>query len=775
MQILSYGNANYWITFIDHHSRYSKIFLLKDKTAEEVLSAIREFKLWATNQTGKNLKIIRTDQGLEYMNKKVQEYLQNEGIEHQRSCVYTPQQNGVRERLNRSISDTIQTLSNESKLPMAMWGELAQTSTYLLNRILKKGKEKTPHQIFKKRKFPVSLQHLRIIGSTCYVKEERQRQKLDPKSYTGFLVGNSENVKGYRIWKKENNLIIISKNVIIDEKLNHSDTISQHNVETNSVEGNNQQEYQAEAILGEHESEEGGKEILIQWKNYGPEYNSWEPETNVEHLNVYQQYKIKPYEVASVYHVTNDIPKNEKELQESTEFNQWFQAMMEEQMSSDAHGCYKLIDRTSDKRTIRGKWVFTKKRGIDPQHPLFKARYVLKGFEQRQGIDFSDIYSPTLGKDGLRYQFSVTVQRGMYLRQFDIKTAFLHSPIDTELLIEIPTFTNSKEKRTKYIGRLKKSLYGLKQAPMLWNKHITDVLKSANFENTPTEPCLFFKWLKKKYLCMLGAYVDNMIVSTDRKEDITIIIELLKTHFDLKDLGSPQEILGVRINHQREENILTMDQTNYIRSIIERYGYQKIKQRMVPITTNVKYKNEPNKESIQKEKYQQIIGSIMYISVTTRPYITYATCIAARYTEHAQNEHWSLLEQIIGFLARTIDLKLVFKQTNEEYRMFTDADFGSTEGRYSTSGSVLFHKTNLIGWSTKKQKRLAKSTVEAEYLAASQSSATLVGFMKLVYAIFGDSNQVQIPKVFVDSTGAISILKSGIPSNSTKHFKIDFL
>ena len=197
----SFSGAEYFLTFTDDQTRYSWVYLLKTK--DEVFKRFQEWKAMVENELGKKLKVLRSDNGGEYTGKQFQEYLRSEGVRHELTVPKTPQRNGVAERLNRTLMETVRTMLVESKLSQQFWGEAVSTAEYLKNRsptIAVKGM--TPFEALYGKK--PNVKHLRVFGCVCYpliMKDERK--KLGPVAKRCILVGYGTEVKGYRVYNPD--------------------------------------------------------------------------------------------------------------------------------------------------------------------------------------------------------------------------------------------------------------------------------------------------------------------------------------------------------------------------------------------------------------------------------------------------------------------------------------------------------------------------------------------------------------------------------------------
>uniref|UniRef100_W4VRQ4 Putative retrovirus-related pol polyprotein from transposon tnt n=1 Tax=Corethrella appendiculata TaxID=1370023 RepID=W4VRQ4_9DIPT len=212
METMSFGGNRYFLTFIDDKSRKIFVYFLKTKSQWEVCEKFQHFLNMAERQSGQQLKILRTDNGSEYVNHKFQEILSQKGIVHQKTNVYTPQQNGMAERNNRSIVEKARCMLADANLPKPFWAEAVNYSVYLLNRSPSSGTNKTPHEAWSGKK--PNLQHIRIFGTTVMALIPKElRRKLDFKSKEGKLLGYDEHTKGYRIYDIVKKEVFISRDV----------------------------------------------------------------------------------------------------------------------------------------------------------------------------------------------------------------------------------------------------------------------------------------------------------------------------------------------------------------------------------------------------------------------------------------------------------------------------------------------------------------------------------------------------------------------------------
>ncbi|UYV67549.1 hypothetical protein LAZ67_5001172 [Cordylochernes scorpioides] len=209
------GGSLYFVSIKVDFSRFRVAYFIRHKS--DVLEKFKEFVKIVRTETGNKIKRFRTDNGTEFLNKNFSDYLKSLGIVHELTALYTPEQNGISERDNRTIVESARCLLHGRKMPLELWAEAVNTAVYLLNRCTTKVLgNSTPYEIWYKRK--ASILHLKTFGCNAYVHIPKDnRKKLDKKSIRTFFVGYTETNKNYRMWDPIARKIIISRDVIFTE------------------------------------------------------------------------------------------------------------------------------------------------------------------------------------------------------------------------------------------------------------------------------------------------------------------------------------------------------------------------------------------------------------------------------------------------------------------------------------------------------------------------------------------------------------------------------
>ncbi|KRY42280.1 Copia protein [Trichinella spiralis] len=202
------SDDRYMMTFIDDYYRFTVVHLLKTK--DEAVDRIKDYVATLHTKFGRNPVTLRTDNGREYVNQRLRNFLGEKGIEHQFSAPYTPQQNGVAERKNRALVEMAKCMMTDAKLPERFWGEVVCTAAFLQNRLPSRSISKTPSQLWTGNK--PNVYHMRIFGSKayCYIPKQKRRKWVN-KAREGVIVGYGGITKGYRLLSPTTNEIWISR------------------------------------------------------------------------------------------------------------------------------------------------------------------------------------------------------------------------------------------------------------------------------------------------------------------------------------------------------------------------------------------------------------------------------------------------------------------------------------------------------------------------------------------------------------------------------------
>ncbi|UYV82302.1 hypothetical protein LAZ67_21001661 [Cordylochernes scorpioides] len=763
----SLSGKRYFITFTDDYSRYTKIYLLKGK--DEAYEKIKDYVISAHTEFGKNIQTIRTDNGREYVNRQVEDFLNQSGIKHQLTVPYSPAQNGIAERKNRSLMEMTRCMLFDSGLPQSLWAEAVTTANYLHNRIPSKATDKTPFELWTNRK--PSLKHLKRFGCKAFAYIPKiKRNKLDSKVIEGIFLGYDDRSKGYRILHDTDN-ITISRSVKFIEKENgfhhaSTKTTSPQVLSTDLTSSNhigNAEESQEPGTQPENLEDSETEDYLQPGTSTGTQVvtqrRSTRPTKGIPPIrNDYMLYKTEAQDIQTPtnYSEVLQLPKIERE--------KWLQAMNEEINSLEKNNVWELTPLPKDKKIIICKWTYKQKLNSKGEIERYKARLVAKGFNQKFGRDYEETFAPIVKHSTIRAFLAASVYKGMQVIHLDVKTAFLHGDLDKELYMELPEGLHTKQ--TNKVCKLKKAIYGLKQAGRSWNTKIASTLIKNNFKQSIVDPCLFTK-NEENHSIYLILYVDDMLLASDSEIIIQNTVKTLEKEFEIKNLGDPTQFIGIEISRNREGELL-LSQKSKIQELVERYNLQEAKPTFTPMESG--YPGISDEKLLPNNvQYQQLIGSLLYLSVVSRPDIAAPVCILSSRNQNPRNCDWNAAKRIVRYLKTTKELELrISNQKPPTLEAYSDATWASDNtDRKSISGNLFLLGSNPISWMTGKQGCVSLSSTEAELISAAEASQELLWLLDLLKDL---ELEQKAPIYFhQDNQSCLKICSSEKVSSRTKH------
>ena len=815
MQTKSHGGNRYFVTFIDDKSRFTAVYFMQRK--DQVFEKFKEYEAMVTNVTGKNIKILRSDNGGEYTSKVFVDYLRKKGIQRQLTIPRTPQQNGVAERMNRTIQEAARSMMHNAGLEYGFWGEAVETAVILRNRSPTVAVENmTPYENFMGKKPDVS--NLKVFGCNAYMHIAKEtRKKWDPKSKKCIFIGYSLYSKAYRLWDPKARKVHLSRDVLFEE--NNFDGRVREPPYTESLElaGDNQEQAMVEEL-----PEDPVEQQSVITQNRAEESNQQEPD-NQTMADLPEEPVIEDPESV----ITNDDAEEETEVQETdnnreseqlsrrSERNrmppnrdgvitgdwwkrdatcssaegiseepttleaaltspdkvQWKEALDNEYSSLVKNNTWTLVPLPKGRKAVDCRWVFKVKYNADGSIERHKARLVAKGFSQVAGLDYEETFSPVARYTSIRTILAIANQLNLEVHQMDVSTAFLNGELQEEIYMTQPEGYILKRKE-HLVCKLNKSIYGLKQASRCWFNTINEFLKNSGYVQCKSDPCLYIK-REGDNLMLVALYVDDLLLASNSKKMLHREKEALKRRFEMKDLGEVHYCLGIQIERKRTKKFMLLHQSKYLTSLLKKFGMEDCKPVSTPLDQSSKLL--PNEgDPVDKTKYQTLVGGLTYAVTGTRPDLAYALGMVSQFCSNPGLEHWKAAKRILRYIKGTIDYGIKFdgsKQDAVQVSGFVDADWGSNpNGRRSQSGYLFSLCGGIISWASKRQSTVALSSTEAEYVSASLACQEAVWLR----ALLDDLNFVQEESTVIkeDNQGAIALSKNPKFHARTKHIDI---
>ena len=224
-------------------------------------------------------------------------------------------------------------------------------------------------------------------------------------------------------------------------------------------------------------------------------------------------------------------------------------------------------------------------------------------------------------------------------------------------------------KKGELVCLLKRSLYGLKQSLRQWYKRFDSFMVESGFQRSSYDNCLYFKETKNSEVIYLFLYVDDMLIVGPSRNSIQAVKEVLKSEFDMKDLGKAQKILGISIERNRSSSILKLCQSSYLQKVISKFSMENAKPASVPLGGHYKLSadqcpvTEQEKEEMINVPYSNAVGSIMYNMICTRPNLAYSISVLSRYMANPRREHWEAIKWLLRYIEYLINHGMIYKRS----------------------------------------------------------------------------------------------------------------
>eukprot|EP00253_Pinus_taeda_P014552 PITA_14552 len=376
--------------------------------------------------------------------------------------------------------------------------------------------------------------------------------------------------------------------------------------------------------------------------------------------------------------------------------------MVEEYNSIMVNDVWEVMSRPQDRLVVGSTWIYKIQYAADGSVEKYKARFVAKGYAQKEGIDYEETFALVTRYTSIRTVISLTAQMGWEIHQMDVKTAFLNKVIEEE-------------------------------APRAWYGRIDGYLQKMGFVKSDADPNLYYLVVENEPL-ILVLYVDDLFL-TRSSRFIKDCKKTLATEFNMKDLGQMHYFLGLEVWQQKGE--IFLGQGRYATEILKRFRMQDCRPMATPMITNWKKIDASKDKDVDPTLYRQLIGSLMYL-VNTRPEICYTVNTLSQFMVEPKRAHWATTKHVLRYIQGIVDYGILYTKSKDiRLNGFTDADWaGSSVDRKSNSGFCFNIGSRMTSWCSRKQKSVALSSAEAKYMAARTASCEAIWLRKLLVTLF---------------------------------------
>ncbi|CAI5519190.1 unnamed protein product [Closterium sp. Naga37s-1] len=817
---------NYTITFIDAATRYVWHLNLPSKDM-----AFEAFVAWlpvAERESGVKLKSFQSDGGGEYTSQRFKQYLAERGIKRLISLPYAHQQQGVAERMSRTLQNTMRKLLRGMRLPTHQWPE-AMDHAVMLHNLLSSSSlpnNTSPHLLWTGKLGSTKM--LRVFGCMVQYRPPSARAgRFSQRAQWGLHLGIEKHYNAWKIFDVETKETVAARDVIFYERLTlqtYLANLDENRDPTGGFRGDrafasaeDEADWDEQNVEGASEEagplpycsvnvpmdDENPRESINDETYYhfadngyvtpaqvntneaeriGPNFAP-DPEAGDEaaypadmSLPRYTPSGLQILGLVTAVHGT-DIPKEPATVQQALggeHREKWREAMDKELKALEERNTWKIvpIGVARNKTILTGKWVFRVKTKADGTIDKFKARWVVRGFDQEHGRDFTETFAPVSRHTSLRILLAIAAMKKKKLRQIDVANAFLYAPVDAEIFVELPHGTNGEPNQ---VCQLLKSLYGIKQAPRLWQQYLHARLIRIGFKQLPHDQGMHRLTKGADYILLI-VYVDDLLYIGSTDSVTTWFEGELQQDLTLTVSSTVTQYLGLNI--REEEDAIYLSAAKYADTIAKRFA-------LTPtiISTPYRYTSGNNKEGSALLKpagirdYQRKLGCLLFAAVTCRPDLSYSASQLATYLKRPETEHLAELDRALHYLISTPTIGLTYYKnatTPPKLIGYVDADHaGDSDNRRSRTGYIYrLEPIGPISWQSSKQELIALSSAEAEYIAL--CSATKEGLY--LRELLEEAKLAQLPSftLFCDNQSAIRIANKNGFANRTKHIALRY-
>ncbi|CAI5493161.1 unnamed protein product [Closterium sp. Naga37s-1] len=421
-------------------------------------------------------------------------------------------------------------------------------------------------------------------------------------------------------------------------------------------------------------------------------------------------------------------PRSYAEAIEGPYSSQWQAAMDAEMASWKSTGTYVDAVPPPGANIVSGMWIFRVKRPPGSP-PVFKARYVARGFSQRQGVDYFQTFSPTPKMTTLRVLLHVAAHRDYELHSLDFSTAFLQGSRHEEIWLRRPPgFTGSFPPGTQW--SLRRPVYGLRQAPREWHDTLRTTLAALGFAPSTADPSLFLRTDTSLPPFYILVYVDDLVFATADTAGLAHVKSELQKRHTCTDLGELRSYLGLQITRDRARRTITLTQSHMVQQVLQRFGFTYSSPQATPLPTRHSLSALPSDESVESSgPYPELVGCLMYLMTCTRPDLAYPLSILARYVAPGRHrpEHMAAAKRVLRYLCSTSGMGLVLGgQSPVVLTGHADASWADDQATQRSSQGYTFSLgSGSVSWRATRSSSVLGSSCEAEIYAGAMAAQEL--------------------------------------------------
>ncbi|GJZ47134.1 putative ribonuclease H-like domain-containing protein, partial [Tanacetum coccineum] len=730
---------------------FSWVFFLATK--DETSGILQNFFRQIENQLNHRVKIIRSDNGTEFKNRDMLEFCRNKGIKQEYSNARTPQQNGVAERMNRTLIEAARTMLADSLLPTTFWAEAVSTACYIFNRVrVTKPQNKTPYELLFGHK-PI-ISYIRPFGCHVTILDTLSvLGKFDGKCDEGFLVGYSLNSKAFRVYNLVTKKVEVNLHVkFLEEKPNVKGVGYRWMFDIDYL--TDSMNYIHVSLENQTNPHAGTSEVTNSAGTLQtPNANAYEEEEEAEELIVvpiivrHTASKVGPRKSSTNSKAKEELdelaPKHLREVPKN-------KATSTTSVNSGS-GPVNTQHADQDDSDMPELTIFNK-----PQKGIFDE------------ASYDDEESQIRGDPSHLYILEAVVAE--------------HSGAHA---LEEPKKISEALKDDSWVEAMQEELlqFRLQQNKARTSGQVTDRKRGMDYDKGfcycvknrcyQMKRCMFINFLgfvdpdhlRRESIDTEGVLLDKNFVQKSWCDEFEA---LMKGRFQMSSMGELIFFLGLQVKQKTDGIFISQDK--YVADMLKKFDLASVKTAITPMETKMALTKDEEADEVDVHLYRSMIGSLMYLT-TSRPDIMFAVCACSRFQVTPKTSHLNVVKRIFKYLKGKPNLGLWYpRESSFDLEAYSDSDYaGANLDRKSTTGGCQFLGSRLISWQCKKQTIVATSTTEAEYVAAASCCGQVLWIQNqmLDYG-FNFMNT----KIHIDNESTICIVKNLVYHSKTKHIEI---
>ena len=344
----------------------------------------------------------------------------------------------------------------------------------------------------------------------------------------------------------------------------------------------------------------------------------------------------------------------------------WQQAMDEELASLRAAHAWELLALPAGATTTGGRWVFDHKRDANGTVTRYEARYVAQGYTQRAGVDYMDVWAPCPAHATVRAVMVMVAADDPELHVIDIRTAYLNASMDMDVYGQQPEGFEVGASGT--VARVLHALYVCKQAERLWGNPCHMKLTDVGAERSTADPTMYVWRHAVHGPIFILVHEDDMAVAAKKLAGVSAAKDVVLSTYKGRDLGASDTLLGMRVCRDRAAGTLSLSCPGVTVALLQQFGMSDSRPNKLPLATKDSLGQTGQQRLLDTTPYAELVGSILYLSITTRPDLAYASGLLARYMSNLEEQHWTAAKGVLRYLSGTVKHGLCYGGSEARWR-----------------------------------------------------------------------------------------------------------